>query len=232
MSIDNKFGRNPDIDPGSVPEDIWDGGGVYTGFPSAAETLSVVSTDAADTAAGTGARQVRVIGLDSNWNRASETITLNGLTPATGTTQFIRINTAAVVSVGSGGSNVGSITISHSTTTANVFNVIQPGTNQGMSSAYSVAAGQTAYLVKQTYTMRGATSANADMCLYSRVFGGPFRQRRTLAVFYGILITDSIVGGLPFGEKSDLVLRCLRMSTNNIEIAAGFDILLIKNLNG
>lgn len=48
-SINTKFGRNNDIDTGSAPEDVWNGGGSYTGFNcTAAETLSVVSSSAND----------------------------------------------------------------------------------------------------------------------------------------------------------------------------------------
>lgn len=43
----NKFGRNPDIDTGSLPEDIWDGGGVWAA-PTQSRTHNVASTQAAD----------------------------------------------------------------------------------------------------------------------------------------------------------------------------------------
>lgn len=44
-----QYGRNPDIDPGSTPEDIWFGGGLYTGFnPTLNEEIAIVSSVAAD----------------------------------------------------------------------------------------------------------------------------------------------------------------------------------------
>lgn len=45
-----KFGRNPDTDTGSTPEDIYNGGGEYTGFNATSnENISVTSGDANDT---------------------------------------------------------------------------------------------------------------------------------------------------------------------------------------
>lgn len=75
ISIVNISGLNSDVDFGSVPEDIWEGGGVYTGFPSSAETIEVFSGSANDSSAGTGARTALLLGLDTNYNEISETIT-------------------------------------------------------------------------------------------------------------------------------------------------------------
>lgn len=41
----NKFGENEDIDSGTTPEDIWDGGGIYTP-PTANRTHQIKSTSA------------------------------------------------------------------------------------------------------------------------------------------------------------------------------------------
>lgn len=45
----NKFGENPEVTTATDPEDIWDGGGIYMFYPTAAEAISTVSTDVDDT---------------------------------------------------------------------------------------------------------------------------------------------------------------------------------------
>jgi len=49
-SVSTKFGRNSDIDTGSTPEDMWNGGGEYTGFnPTQNRNIEINSTDGNDT---------------------------------------------------------------------------------------------------------------------------------------------------------------------------------------
>ena len=50
-------------------------------YLAAASLLQVSSGSANDTAAGTGARTVTIVGLDANYNVISETLTMNGVTP-------------------------------------------------------------------------------------------------------------------------------------------------------
>lgn len=90
-------------------------------WPTAAAGAVLVSDDAQDNAAGTGARSVIVRGLDSNWNLATATIIPTGVTPTAATAQtFIRINEVEVITsglrtVGTNGeirSNKGTLTVS------------------------------------------------------------------------------------------------------------------------
>lgn len=106
-----KYGTNGDIDTGS-PEEVWSVGGIYS-FPTTSESIEVLSSDAADTAAGTGARTVTVIGINNatELREISETVTLNGVTPVALTKTFYRIYRANVITAGTGEVNAGTITI-------------------------------------------------------------------------------------------------------------------------
>lgn len=229
-SIVNKFGTNSDIDTGTVPEDIWEVGGTYTGFPDGSpETIQVFSDSANDAAAGTGARTVTLIGLNGDWSVLSETVTLNGVTPVATVGQFRRVHTAQVVTAGSGGVNAGTITFRHSTTTANVFLSIVPGRNQSNCSAYTVPAGFTAYMRRMQGNIRGNTTAAVDGYIWTRSFGGVFRSRRPFTMTNTTPLKDDIYGGLVFTEKADIVLRINLATANNTPVSGGYDLLLVKN---
>lgn len=102
--------RNPDVDTATVPETVWPLGGLVA-FRSAAAVVEIVSSNAADAATGTGARTVRIDGLDADYVEVSETLTLNGTTPVVGVVEFLRINSVVVVTAGTGKVNAGNITL-------------------------------------------------------------------------------------------------------------------------
>lgn len=228
----NKAGRNPLIDTSTTPQDIWTGSGLYTGFPTtgSAETLSIESSDVNDTAAGTGARTVQLIGLDSSYNEISEVVSLNGTTPVLSTLLFWRMHTANVQSAGSGGVNAGIITIRHSTTTANVFSKIPAGRNQSSEAVFTVPAGHTALLRRLSVFIRSANTARyADGEVWVRQFGAAPRFRRPWTVNANAPYYSNIYGGLVLPEKTDISIRCAAVSSNNTDLLAEFDLELIAD---
>ena len=90
-------------------------GGVYQ-TPTTAAALEVVSDDANDTSAGTGARTVTITGLDANWVEQTETVSMNGTTAVALSNTYIRVYYMVVATSGTYGnataaSHVGTITL-------------------------------------------------------------------------------------------------------------------------
>jgi hypothetical protein len=102
-----KFGYNSSV--GTSFETIWDGGGDYTFLTSAGTATATSSNTGADDN-GT----VRIYGLDQNFDLAEETITIGG---SAGSTSFIRVFRAIMLTATTGNANVGTITITVSSTT-------------------------------------------------------------------------------------------------------------------
>ncbi len=74
--------------------------------------LEVVSSSVNDTSAGSGARTVKIEGLDGNYAPFAETVTLAGTTPvALANTSVIAINKFFVVTAGSGLANAGTVDV-------------------------------------------------------------------------------------------------------------------------
>jgi hypothetical protein len=149
----HKFGLNPAI---SAPEEtIWFGGGLYT-FLASAERLSVVSGSASDAApGGTGARTIRISGIDGAGAELEEEVTMNGVTPVLTTGSFFRVNRVRVTSAGSTENNVGSITLT-SVDTATLQASIQAATGSTQLGFFSLPSDKQGFVTSITMSAEAA----------------------------------------------------------------------------
>ena len=227
-----QFGRNSDIDNGTTPEDIWDGGGLYTGIPTgAAETVEVFSSNANDTDGGSGAEVVRISGLDANYDIQTEDITLNGTTAVTTTTTWTRCNLVVVQQSNNGandGVNAGTITVRHSTTTANVFAVMQAGRNHSEVAVITVPRGYTAYIQNYSMRVKKSNTIVVDGVLYCRPFGKP---ELLVQNFTAVQANDGLVtfyGGMVIGEKADIFVRVTSVNgATNVDASSDIEVIYI-----
>lgn len=174
----HKFGYNADI--GTSFEPIWGEGGAFTWPSSAGVGMSVASSSALDTAAGTGARTVRVEGIKATGAKFSEDVTLNGTTEVALTnTDAIAINRAYVLTAGSGGVNAGDIYVGDGTFTAGVpaeiFNKILAGYGQSLHGLYSSPTGRSLYLASYNFFGARSGTTDVDLEIRFRIARGPWR---------------------------------------------------------
>jgi hypothetical protein len=106
------WGRNTAIGGGSL-EDLNTYGLAIDPYTvlGAGSALDISSSSTADAAAGTGARTVRIVGLDANGAFQSSVVTMNGQTQFTTTTTWTDVWAADVVTTGTGLANAGDIYI-------------------------------------------------------------------------------------------------------------------------
>ncbi len=110
------FGHGSSMSSGSSWSTIWplDSSLPLYPFPQGSAVLNVVSTSTADNLSsdGAGAQLIKIDGLDSEFKKVTNIVSLTGTSSAASASSFSRINGAACISVGAyGGDNAGDITI-------------------------------------------------------------------------------------------------------------------------
>lgn len=166
-SMIHKYGRN-----GAVPDGTWEfinrlG---FTDWPlSAATTVRIkAGGNAADTAAGAGAREVTVQGIDDSFNEVSEAIATAGAgASAATTTSFWRIHRAWVSAIGTyGAANTGAVTIENSGGGTDLVEIGGAGKGQTQFTAWTVPIAKTAYWIGAHITVD--TNKSANVRVYTR----------------------------------------------------------------
>lgn len=233
----NKYGRNPDIDLATDPEDIWDGQGVYVPPIVAGRLHDLASDNVNDTLLGAGARVVTLEGLAPAtllWQ--TEDVDLDGATPVTTVLSWARIFRMKLKSAGSGLTNAGIITAT-AQTEGTPSAIIRTGNGKTKMAIYTVPAGKTAYMYPIYSIFNGPDIASSlcKMTLRSRgpidVVTSPWLERHD----WGLAMTGTssfsyeFKPSKVFTEKTDIVVRCESVTQNNSDISAGFDLVLVDN---
>lgn len=203
--------------------------------------LEAISSSANDTAAGTGARTIVVQGLDGDFNECEATITMNGLSASTATTQtFIRVHRAYVATSGTygtttAGSHIGNITIR--VESAGAIQIYLPASpapvGQSNVARYTIPAGKTGYLIHATFQAAGNKAS--DFFLFRRfnadTVSAPYGVKRLIEYFSGLTyhLTRSWDVPIKLPEKTDVWASVIGAGSGT-NAAVTFDLILVDNL--
>lgn len=239
LSQAHVFGRNDDVNGTMAPISV---GGVYQ-TPTAAVTLALISDDADDTAAGTGAQEVTLTYLDANFEQQTATIATNGLTESTETVEgVLRLLGACVTKSGTYASQTapsqqGTITIRVESAGATWAVIPEIGTSGfavgcALIGAYTVPAGKTAYLLSASMAVDSNKTAdfyfsareNADDIITP--FSGVWHMHHIYVGVVGAITLDHFTFEA-YPEKTDIGF--LGTAATSADASAGFELLLIDN---
>lgn len=178
-------------------------------YPSlnAPTALTLSSASVNDTAAGTGARTVRVYGVGAGFVYQQEDIALNGTTAVTSTFTWLGVNQIVVTSAGSLGNNQGAVYAGFGGVTAGVpasiLCAIAINENKSQGCVYTVPAGFT----WEIRSFAVSFSVAGQVQLRSRTNLGLTYRDNTLPIAVGSWVLPSYVGKV-VPEKTEIQLWC------------------------
>jgi len=210
---------------------VWSQNTVYA-YLSAASVMEISSSNANDTAAGTGARTISINGLDANYNPISETVTLNGQTAVNTTNSYLRVFHIAVLTAGSGGAAAGNIYAGTGAVTAGVpaviYGVYTSG-NGATAAVWTVPAGYTAFITGYASGYGNATAgAWGTVSLCVRPFGSVFDTASQIRVSNGGQGWIAFQYPIAVDEKSDIELRAVS-TVASAGVTAEFQVVYVLN---
>ena len=208
----HKFGLNTAV--GTSFETIWDGNNTYT-YPSSAGTATVTSSDTASDNTGT----VEIQGLDSNYDLATETLTIGG---SASTTSFIRVFRAIMKTANTGTSNVGTITITVSSTTVAQ---IRPTYGQTLMAIYTIPRKYNGYIL-QLDIGSSKDLENEIRLITKEIDNGNVFNTKSFITTRGGFMEKNYIVPVVLTEKTDIELIAKASATS--AVSGGFELILEK----
>lgn len=190
-----------------------------------AHALELLSSDAADAAAGTGAQSIELQGINSGGIAVTETLATNGTSVVISSVSWSRLNRAVVVTAGTGQTNAGTITIRMAGGGATQA-VIQP--DEGESSALQYRAPSNRRLKLQGLTVSSRDQGTwHTTALYAYLDGVKrlvFKSERT----DGDDPSEYHLGGRELPAGSEIALEVQTDTGGSLNVYAGLKIDLVE----
>jgi len=233
------FGFNDTV--GTSWEDIWSGGGDINWLTTAG-TVEVLSSNAADTAAGLGVRSVEIHGLSATGEDQTEIIAMNGVTPVVSALSYIRMHRVHSEECGTyGGSHQGDITCRVTGGGAvlavmtgregAVDSSVQYGSGESGNGFYSVPLGKVAYITRLEVIPDVGSNKTIDIALYERenilVTSAPVGPRRVLWGESAVeeIHTKVFKSHIKIKALTDIWFRAQGSATSAVEVYLDFYLL-------
>ena len=208
----HKFGLNTAV--GTSFETIWDGNNTYT-YPSSAGTATITSSDTASDNNGT----VEIQGLDSNYDLATETLTIGG---SAGSTSFIRVFRAIMKTANTGTSNVGTLTVTVSSTTVAQ---IRPTYGQSLMAIYTIPRKYNGYIL-QLDVGSSKDLENEIRLITKEIDNGNVFNTKSFITTRGGFMEKNYIVPVKLEEKTDIELIAKASATS--AVSGGFELVLEK----
>lgn len=207
--------------------------------PTSPTTLELVSSDSNDSSSGTGAQQVTVVGLGSDWTEVSQTVEMNGTSAVTVGTDFYRVyrwwvSRSGTYADSSNGSHAGTLTLREQgggstwfTITTSLFPL-----GQSVIGAYTIPKGKTGHVVGGN--VFADTSKSVDAILFRRdnaddVSTPYLGVMRAAKVFVGLSGSQPLNLPTPLGPfvgPCDIGFMA-EVSSGTADVSVDFDIVLV-----
>jgi hypothetical protein len=193
--------------------------------------MKISSSSADDTAAGTGARTVYILGINGTGGYRDEIVTLNGQTAVNTVNEYDAIERMQVLTTGSGEVNAGIIYAGTGTVTSGVpavpYSAIGVGDNTSLVGHWTCPTGYTGYLIKGKLTTGTTTS--------SQYILGKLKLRDTNGLSYTAAITTLADGTAWYDFEYPIKItagQCITATAtgrgNNNDVSCYFQIVLIQ----
>ena len=236
--VHHQFGRNLACPTTYVP--VSDAGIYRTPQPAGATALRIkAGGNAADTAAGSGARSVKLYGLNAQGDEITEVIATAGTSASQATTQtFIRLYLAEVYESGTygtqaAGSHAASIVIENAAGTENWASILLNGFPSSSSAIGSITVPRNHVGLVSSFSINVDQTKSTDILILQRSgildAAAPYQPVKKVQEFIGVSSANTVTFDMPirFPELTDVGVLA-KVSNGTGAVSVDMEILMLE----